>query len=898
MQSPPKLLLRLLEAFCPPSRQDLKGDFLELYEERVEQLGTGRANWKFFLDALTVLPLRFLVKEKYTSGSSIPMFTHYLKIAFRNLDKSKVYSIINILGLAVGMAVCLLIYQYISFELSYDRFYGNFQNTYRLTQTIIRNGEKIDSGIFTTKSLGPQGKEDIPEVKNFVRVYPQDVGLIFINPENNERHQEDEMWYVDSTFLSIFDFSLKYGDRKSALHEMHNIVITEPVAIKYFGETNPIGKALRVSGGTLSGDFVVAGVLNTLPINSHLQFDFLLPMEFLIDRYKPMGLDSGWDWAKYVTYITTDATTGAEKIAAKFDQLIATYASNELSRLNEKWETGLQPVADIHLRSGFSHDLATNNGDFQDIYYFSVIAIFILVMAWVNYINLATARAMQRVKEVGIRKSIGAHRNQLISQFMVESLLINCLAAGVAIGIAVLLLPVLNQLVGKEITFQGLQSGEFWCVSFLIVLIGAWLSALYPAFILSSFKPTSIIKPDNGVSKNRFSLRRGLITFQFLISVLLISGTWLVYSQITFMKKQDLGMDIEKIVVINGPRVILETLKEEGETLGSKYQTFKTKAYNHHSISAISVSSHVPGKGYYFTGGIQQLGEPDDGSKLGSIVLVDTNFVKTYDMGFLAKSWVSENPIGKPLGISDKIAFSKGLVINQEAVKLFGFDNPEIALGKRFPIFGDTLKVVGVVENVHWSSPRNAYLPVFYIIDNEYGAYFSIKINLADVRESLDHLKASYHSAFPNDPFYYFFLDDSFNRQYQADRQFGSLFTAFSVLAIFISCLGLFALVSFSASLRTKEIGVRKVLGATVSNLMILLSKEYLILLLIANVLAIPVVFLGGNAWLENYAFRISIGADLVFAPMIVLLVISFLTVSYRTYVTAKANPVKSLRTE
>lgn len=358
------------------------------------------------------------------------MLKHYLKIAYRNLLKNKIFSLINILGLAVGMGVCLLIFQYIHFELSYDQFHSNAQNTYRITQTAIRNGEVLGTGVDVTYALGPRGKETIPEIESFVRIRPEDVGLIVINAENDVRYQENKMWYVDSNFLKMFDFPLKYGNRELILDEKHNIVITEQTATKYFGDINPLGKRLRVSGGTLSGEFIVKGVLKTLPKNSHLQFDFLLPMDFLLENFRQYKEEDGWVWENFVTYITVNESVDIKVVGKKYDQLIHTYIGEKLARLDLSLTTGFQPVADVHLKSdNLSGDPASNNGDIQNVRFFAIIAIFILIIAWVNYINLSTARAMLREKEVGVRKSIGALKKQLICQFMAESVMINFIAS-------------------------------------------------------------------------------------------------------------------------------------------------------------------------------------------------------------------------------------------------------------------------------------------------------------------------------------------------------------------------------------------------------------------------------------------------------------------------------------
>lgn len=875
---------RLFQWFCHPDYYaEIQGDLEELYQRNVKS-NMHFAQWRYLFQVLGLFRPSLIRTFPHITLIHPAMFRHYFNISSRILLRHKFYSLINILGLAVGMGVCLLIYQYIHFELSFDKFHANAQNIYRLTQTSIRNGEALETGVFTTYALGPTAKEDIPEVEDFVRVHPQEEGPVMINPKTNQGFQEDNLWYVEQNFLQMFDFPLKYGNPELALDDKQSMVITEQMAIKYFGDINPVGKELRMSLGVRSGHFIVTGVLKNLPANSHLQFDFLIPIAFILEKHRD---SEGWEKSDFVTYIKLNDAAKVDHVSKKFDQLIDNHARGNTEALSSKWKIGFQQLTDIHLKSDYPKDLVKNNGNIQHVQFFAIIAVFILLMAWANYTNLSTARAMQRAKEVGVRKSIGALKKQLISQFIIESALINAVAALLSIGIAYFTLPLLNNIIGKELAFNVIQSPEFWKTFVMIILFGSLFSGLYPAFILSSFKPVSVLKSASVTSKRGFSLRRSLIVFQFMISVLLISGTYLVYQQVTFMKNKDLGIDMEKILVVNGARVVLESLKSEGVTLGSKYQAFKNKVVAHQAVSGVAFTSSVPGKGYYNTEGFWKVGDPRDTYQEGSAIIADIDFANTYDLEFLAKDLLIKefNPDEKA-------------IINEEAVKAYGLGSPEEALHEKLTNGGDTVEVLGVVKNFHWTSLKDAQPPVLFVLNNQYGAYFSIKINLSDIPETIAHIESSYKSVFPDDPFVYYFLNDAFNQQYQADLQFGNLFSVFSLLAIFIACIGLFALVSYSATLRVKEMGIRKVLGAGVGHLMILLSREYLVLLGIAITLAVPAIIFGGRSWLENYAFKVGMGVDVFLIPGLILLVISFLTVSYRTYVTARINPAESLRSE
>lgn len=792
------------------------------------------------------------------------------------------YSLINILGLAVGMGVCLLIYQYVHFESSFDQFHSNVHSTYRIIQTELKNGEQLGTSASTTFGFGPSLKENIPEISDFVRVHPHYIGPVVVNPEKNEPFQEDGLWYVEDNFLDMFDFPLKYGNRASILNNKQSVVITENLAIKYFGDSNPVGKELQFTLGDLSGSFTVTGVLRKLPSNSHIQFDVLIPIQFLLENYGAYKRDDGSQWRNFITYVSIHENAVSSVVENKINKSL-TAMDKSLSGSGETYITNLQPVTDIHLKSGPWDENSTHQVSIQNLYFYSAIAIFILVMAWINYINLATAHASQRAREIGVRKTIGASKSQLIGQFMTESVLINLLGSSIALFLANSLLPVLNHLTGKEIEFTLIQDSLFWVYFLSTVILGSVVSGFYPAFVLSVFNPVNIFS-SVGLSQNRkFSLRKGLIVFQFFISILLISAAFLVNQQINFMKSQDLGIEMDKIIVVQGPRIL------DYNNLKSSYQTFKNQLTSHHSILSATATGTVPGRGNMWSGDVWHSKELEGDSQMANIEQVDSEFSNTFDLEFLAgKPFVEEGEGGS-------------IIINESAVKAFDFESAEAAINETLYIeAGDTLElqIVGVVKDFHWHSLKDGHTPNFYFLNNEYGAYFSIKINSSDIQQSIAHIKASYDLIYPGNPFDYFFLDEDFNRQYQSELQFGKLFTAFSLLAVFIACIGLFALVSFSATLKVKEIGVRKVLGASVGNLMLLLSNEYIRLMAFAFILSIPVVIYGANAWLENYAYSMGIGLNLLFIPPLILFLIALLTVCYRTFVASNANPADSLRSE
>lgn len=811
------------------------------------------------------------------------MLKHYLKIAFRNLTRNKVFSVINILGLTVGMGVCLLIYQYIHFEMSFDDFHEKGERVYRVVSAVYQNEEKIGHGVESPYMMGLKAKEEIPEITDAIRVHPQYGAAVVVNPETNQRFIELGMLYVDQTFLEVFDYQLKIGQANSVLSKANNIVLTEDMAIKYFGSTNPIGQVLKISGEWDEASYVVTGVVNSPPANSHIDFDALIPMQSLLenDQYKS---SDGWSWNNFATYVILSVGADVTATTEKLRQLYMDVKKEDYEISNTSLEMVFQPIQDIHLNSdGLNDPITKNEGSLENVKIYTVVALFILFIAWINYINLTTAQAMRRAREVGVRKAIGANRNQLTRQFLLESALTNFISASLALGVAYALLPMLNDMLGLALEFTLLADFKF-CFSFLLILIlGVFISGAYPAFMLSSYKTVRVLK-DSGIPNTKnLGLRRALIVFQFAASVLLIAGALLVYSQIEFMKNADHGMAMDKILVMTGPKVGINK-----ESIKPKLQTFKNRLKEDNSVIDVTGSENIPSRGYNWGTTMRKLGATEQESETTKIVFVDHDFLKAYDIEMVA---------GEPFPKERK--FSRRVMINEATLDAFGIESPEDALLQKFIIQSeDTIEVAGVLKNYNWSSLKEKHEPYCFVLFGEALDYFSVKIDMSNVQSTVSHVEDVFREVFPNDAFEYFFLEDEFNRQYQSDLQFGKLVGIFTILAIFIACLGLFALVSFSATLRMKEIGIRKVLGAKIGHLMMLLSKEYLYLLLIANVLALPAVWYWGSDWLNNYAFKIDMNIDLFVIPGLMLLVISTFTVSYQTFSTAKANPVDSLRSE
>ena len=857
---------------------------------------------KYWLDMLHIL-IGFSVLNPFKTDSA--MYGHYLIIAKRNLWRNKVYSLINILSLGIGIGVCLLIAAYVYFELSYDKFHDNLDNTYRVIVEQTKDSGEKGSSPYTAYAFAETAKAEIPEIESFTRVFQADESAVVTDPETEKTINQEaaSFLYADGNFLERFDFPLKTGTRESVLNGLYDIVITEEIAEKYFGPRNPIGKDLRIDGGNSSGTYTITGVLEKLPLNSHLKFGFLIPIENFwkqgnggsVNRY------GGWERQWYGTYFTLGSTAEPATVSKKLDGLLRKYEGQVLSENRGVEKTTLQNLGDIHLRSDkyTVPDYATNKGNLLNVRIFTIIAFFILFTAWFNYINLSTARSMHRAKEVGIRKSIGAHKKQLVRQFLMESLLVNIIAALFALGLALSALPFLSSIIGKELDYGLFQIPSFWISFLAVTILGSLLSGLYPAFVLSSFRPIGALAGGKIASLGNLSLRKGLIAFQFVTSLLLIAGTFLVYKQVTFMKNQELGMDMERVVVLKGPTIIsdvpevadgtnMEQIREAQAFTKTIFDSFKDEIIAHSSISAITGSRAIPGMSQNISRqDIRKMGEPESAGKYGRSFPIGSGFIETYGLELLAGRSLSED-----------MAKDEYVIVNEEALKAYGLGSPQDALQEKIMIGSKPRTIAGVVKNFHWQSLRDKHTPYVLRSGGGINVFISAKINTSDIEGSLAHIQKVYDSFYPGNPLDYFFMDDAFNRQYLEDIQFGNLFLGFSLLAILIACIGLFALVSYSANLKTKEVGIRKVLGASTGNLMLLLSKEYLVVLCIAVAFSIPAILYFGKSWLDSYAFRTDLGMDIVVVPATVLLLISVLTVSRQTYSTATSNPVDALRPE
>jgi putative ABC transport system permease protein len=813
------------------------------------------------------------------------MFRNYVTIAFRNLVKRRFFSSLNILGLSIGMAACLLIFQYVVFEYSFDRFNVHRENLYRVNMTTKQNGVTRDNEIYTYYGMGPAIAEQVPEVEAYARVHPNWSAGTFVFRDARGQEQAikaEGVYFVDPSFLSLFTYPLVQGDITSALKEPRTMLLSEAMAQKFFGDQDPVGRQLDLVAWT-DGNYRITGVFKDVPENSHFQFDFLIPIRDILEDDHGQYQGGGWNWTNFHTYVQLKPGTDLPAVASKFEQIVTENKLENFERRNISAEIELQSLLDIHLYTSIpTTDVV--QGSYKTVYFFTIIAVFILIIAWVNYINLSTARAVERAKEVGVRKAAGAKRQQLVWQFLLEAILMNGVALLLAIGLTWLLLPYLNQLAGVAISNDTWRDPRFWAAFLAILGVGAGLSTLYPAYILSGFEPTTVLKGQLKALTSRVSLRKVLVVFQFAASMALLTGTYIVYSQVDYMRKLDLGIDLEQVMIVRRPPIL-----QEGANFSEMKQTFEQELMKFPVIAEVAASTAIPGDGYTLGTSFRKGSAQPSESKMCKVEWIDYDFIDTYGISVLA---------GRNFGPTFT-ADTAGVLINETAALTLGFDTPSEAVGQSVNIGGgnNLHQVVGLTKDFNWMSVAQPTDPLLFLLTKT-GRNFSIRLKSETLTKTIDTIRQVYDHVFPGNPFDFFFLDAYFDQQYRADQRFGTLFGAFALLAILVACLGLVGLAAYTASQRTKEIGVRKVLGASLATIVRLLISDFAKLVLLALVVTIPLAYFGAKYWLTNFASRIDLNVWLFLIPGAIVFTFALLAVSYHTTRISMTDPVKSLRYE
>lgn len=805
------------------------------------------------------------------------MLKNYLKIAFRSLLKDKFFSFLNVTGLAIGIACCLLIVTYVRYELSFDKHFENQENIYRVVIEGRFNGRDF-TGVQNPAPAGPTFLDQIPAVEQKLRFRGTGDWIV----EYQEKvFNEGDLVFTDETFFDVFKVKMIKGNPEEALTRKNHLAMSETMAKKYFGDEDPLGKTLKLDN---AADWTVAGVYEDIPDNTHFHFDFLLSFITRENEY------NGQQWLNqnYETYLVLNPNATTADVETQMNDIAIEHMGAELKMYldmtfdqfkaaGNNFRYFLQSLADVHLKSAGYGGGFEPGSDITYVYIFSAIAAFILVIACINFMNLSTARSANRAKEVGIRKVLGSVRSQLIGQFISESVLITLISGLIGLGLAMLILPFFNNFASREMVIEPMQTLPALLTGALLV---GFLAGLYPAFFLSAFSPVKVLKGNLSMGMKSGGLRKVLVTFQFSISILLIIGTFSILNQLQYIQNKNLGFEKDQVLLIHNSYL-----------LGDNIAAFENKIEANPSVSQTSKTWYLP----------------TSSSRSSTVFFPDA--VIDQDKGVVSQNWNVDHDYSEVFGLKmvegrffseDMPTDSMAMVINQTAAKSFGIESLDDAIIGDFNEDGSALdryKVVGIFEDFHYESLREEIGPMILRLGQSNG-YMGIKLNASNYQQVIDEARNSWDEMAPGQPFEYTFLDDRFTNMYTAETQLGDIFLIFAVLAIVIACLGLFGLAAFTAQQKTKEVGIRKVLGASISQLIYIMSREVSVLVLISFVVASAAGWYGVNQWLQGFAYRPPVSVMVFLLAGAGAFVIALLTMSYQSIKVAVANPVKALRNE
>jgi putative ABC transport system permease protein len=793
------------------------------------------------------------------------MIRSYFRTAFRNLKRHWVFFLINATGLTAGMTACFLIFLYVSFELSYDNFNKKANRIYRIVSE-LRTSAGTDNNYYTSGPMALNIKADFPEVQSMVRFAPNSILI----RKGDVKFQEQQTLFADSSVFSIFDFHLLNGNPHTALEEPFSIVLSKTAAKKYFGSSDPVGQVVEMTGWRIPAR--VTGIMENIPENSQLKADMLVSMTTISKNWNT-DLDKNWRDFNCISYILLKPGANIENLQQKLPDFLQRHYGQEMKANQLYYTLFLEPLKKVYLHSRFGGMLT---GNISYVYIFSVIALFVLLIACINFINLTTARATERAKEVGIRKLIGASRKQLAKQFFGESLIHSLAALFFSVILSYFLLPLFNHLAGKTISSSIFSNAQnILCLLFLVIIIG-FAAGSFPAVVLSSYRPVLVLKGRFASGSRGAFLRRILVVTQFTISIVLISGTLVVYRQLHYMRSKDVGFNKDQTMII----------PTNGDPAAG---AFKEQVNSLPGVSSITISSRIPGGEYDISLTEVQNKSGEMQSMVMGSLQGDFNFPKQYELKLLAGRSFS-----KDYGTDS----TKSIILNETAINAFGYNSPKQAIGKTFVQWGDTGSIIGVVKDFNFNSLQYSPGPMSIRVTNRVQSYISIKMRTTNLPNTIASIKANWDKLIQNRPFEYFFLDEFFDRQYRSEVRFGKLFVNFAILAILISCLGLLGLASYVTFQRTREISIRKVLGASISGLVSLLTRDFIKLVLVALFISVPFGWWIMNKWLQGFAYRIHISWEVFGFSGLIAISVALLTVSFQAVKAAVTNPARNLRTE
>ena len=877
--NPPKWAIRFFQWYCNDHLSEaVLGDLLHLYDRRVNLQGKRKADILFIWNVLQFIQ-PFALRKKTSSShlNSLTMYKNYFTIAWRSMSAQKMYTFIKVGGFALGLATCIVIALFIRHELSYDQHYQNVNNIYR----VYNQMDGPDGGKWTAfpPPFTPLLKSNFPEIELVARLIPYN----WYNAGNNLVRKDDQLEntfeegfaYADPELLEILEIPMVYGNQSSALRQPNTIVLSRKKASKYFPGEDPTGK-IFVLNDDRNQSFTVGGVMEDFKPTSHLQFDFFITLS---GKEFWQGEQTNWCCWNYNPYIKLRAGTNAAELESKMLSLKKVYIDYLIKEKNQSVDEvkkyhsfRLQPVKDIHLYSAGIDDIIPH-GDIRYIWMFGGIAIFILALACINFVNLSTAKSANRAKEVGLRKVVGSYRSSLVQQFLSESILYSFVSFLLALAILAIGLPYFNQLAGKVITVPW---GEWW---FFPILIGSALfvglvAGLYPSFYLSAFKPIDVLKGSVARGMKNSRLRSAMVVFQFTTSIVLIIGTFIIYKQMNFILTTKIGYDKEQVIMVHGIN-----------TLDKQQQTFKNELLSLADVENVTLTQYLPVEGtkrdmnQFWRDGKSQ----EEKSHGAQVWYVDEDYISTMMMKLVAGRNFKK----------DLASDSTAIIINQAMANAFGFKDP---VGERVMNWR-TWNIIGVVEDFHFENMKGEIEPLCFM-RGEWGNIATIKIKTDKMDQAIQSITATWKKFMPHQAIRYTFLDESYARMYDDVRRMGNIFASFAILAIIVACLGLFALSAFMVEQRNKEISIRLVLGASLQNIFRLLTDQFIKLVLISFVLSVPLSWYIMQKWLEDYEYKIKIGWEVFAVSGVISVMIALLTVSYQSIRAALASPASNLRSE
>jgi len=849
------------------------GDYEEIFQHISENEGRRKAYWWYWLHTIRSIPE--LVKNKIYW--SMAMFSNYLKIAFRNFTRYKLYSFINVFGLAISISACLMIYLWVQKELSYDKFHKNAQRIYRIERELFRENLysrwPIVGGSYKQALI-----DDYPEIENAVRFWRRELS---IKDHNGFVHRQG-MYAVDNSIFDIFSFDLEEGDERTALSEPMTIVLTREKATNYFGTENVVGKSLTFEWQGEPVDFKITGILENIPVHSHIQFDMLVSLPSFKEYTD--GFFPNWRSNYLYTYVLVKENVSRldleEKlkifVEKRLDPHYGDLTHGGTINIHKVLKMHLFPITDIHLYPSVNWEMQAG-GNIYSVYIFSTIALLILIIACLNFMNLSTARANKRAKEVSLRKTIGANVNQLRIQFIQESILLAILALVIAVVLIIIFIPVFNDLFNELLSVELLLQVQNVIIYIGISLAVGLFAGLYPAFYLTKFEPVGVLKSGMLSGGGKLSFRRNTVVIQFVISIALIIGMFTVYHQMKYIQNRSLGFDKENVVIVH----------VRSRNVAQNYKPFRNELMRNPQVVSVASSADLPSDRIYSNTNFRYRSEENTPFSM-SLIEIGYDYIDAYKMGMLSGRNFSKAFSSDTVG---------AIILNESAVEKFGW-TPETAIGKEVSYYRGVKKITGVMKNFNFKSVHTEIEPLVLILNPDYITHVSVRIKPGNVETILSSIEHEWQKMFPLEQFEFSFLDNRLNQLYESEKKMQNIFLMFSFLSLFVACLGLFGLAAYTAEERTKEIGIRKVLGASTPNILSLLLKEFIKWVVISTVIAWPIAYFIMTKWLQNFVYRINMEVWIFILPAFIALAISLLTVGFQSFKAAINNPIDSIKYE